>query len=148
MDKEGYFFLYGRADEVIKIAGKRVGPNEVEDSVNAVHGVIESAVTGVPDPIKGEAIAIFYTGDANINVIGSIKEKVEKDLGKSFSPKFIIHLETLPKTRSGKIMRRVIRNAFLGIEPGDLTGIDDHLILEKIREHGKTVEGDKHRLDN
>ncbi len=133
MDEDGYFFLYGRADEVIKVAGKRVGPNEIEDSVNAVNGVVESAATGIPDPIKGEAIAIFYTGKPDSEVLTGIKSKVEIDLGKSFGPKYIFHLDALPKTRSGKIMRRAIRDAFLHKEQGDLTGIDDHTILDKIR---------------
>ena len=143
MHKDGYFFLYGRADEVIKVAGKRVGPNEIEDSVNSVKGVVESAATGIPDPIKGEAITIFYTGKPGDDTLRSIKMQVEKDLGKSFSPKYVFHMEALPKTRSGKIMRRVIKSTFLGESPGDLTGIDDPSILEKIKIMGVKTAKDK-----
>lgn len=139
MDESGYFFLYGRADEVLKIAGKRVGPNEIEDSANKVSEITECAAAGIPDPLKGETVVIFYTGLPGDEVTGKIRRQIESDLGKSFSPKYVIHLDSLPKTKNGKILRRVIRNVFLDSDPGDTSTIEDVDILERIREIGKTL---------
>ena len=90
MDREGYFFLYGRADEVIKVAGKRVGPNEIEDSALKVREVTECAAAGVPDKLKGEAVVIFYTGKSSDDVQKKVRDQIKSDLGKSFSPKYIV----------------------------------------------------------
>ncbi len=136
MDENGYFFLYGRSDDVIKVAGKRVGPGEVEDMVNSVSGVVESAVVGIPDALKGEAIGIFYTGKETPETIESIKKEVERRLGKSFSPKYVICLPSLPKTRNGKIMRRIVRNAFLGQPVGDVSNLEDGGIVDMLRNIG------------
>jgi acetyl-CoA synthetase len=138
MDDDGYFFLYGRSDDVIKVAGKRVGPGEVEDMVNAVPGVVESAVVGIPDPIKGESIGIFYTGNDSIETTGSIRREVEGNLGKSFSPKYVICLPSLPKTRNGKIMRRIVRNAFLGNPVGDISNLEDTGIVDLLVNLGRS----------
>jgi len=144
MDHDGYFFLYGRSDDVIKVAGKRVGPGEVEDMVNAVPGVVESAVVGIPDPIKGESIGIFYTGTDSINTTDSIRREVEGNLGKSFSPKYVICLPSLPKTRNGKIMRRIVRSAFLGNPVGDISNLEDTGIVDLLANLGRSnTRGDK-----
>ena len=140
MDEDGYFYLFGRADEVIKVAGKRTGPNEIENVAMKVEGVKECAVAGIPDEIKGEAVAVFYLGDDSDTVRMAIKKKVEQDLGKSFSPKAVINLPSLPKTKNGKIMRRVIRKVFLDEDPGDISNIEDTAILDIVREAGR-----KHR---
>lgn len=139
MDRDGYFFLYGRADEVIKVAGKRVGPNEIEDSAMKVDEVTECAAAGIPDSIKGEAVVIFYTGTSGEEVDRKIRKQVQADLGKSFSPKHVIFLETLPKTKNGKILRRVIRNVFLDADPGDTSTIEDAGSLEIIRSIGQKL---------
>lgn len=141
MDREGYFFLYGRADEVIKVAGKRVGPNEIEDSAMKVPGVTECAAAGVPDTLKGEGVVIFFTGDKGEQLGEQIRKQVQADLGKSFSPKHVIRLSALPKTKNGKILRRVIRKAFLNQDPGDTSTIDDPDSLDAIREIGMTLQG-------
>ena len=141
MDEEGYFYLYGRADEVIKTSGKRIGPNEVEDSVLKVPDASEAAVIGIPDDVKGEAIVVFYTGKEGDETISLIKHQVEKSLGKSFSPKYIINLHTLPKTKNGKILRRVLRTTFLGQDPGDISNIEDKSVIEQIREKSAAVRG-------
>ncbi|MEM0157959.1 MAG: AMP-binding protein [Thermoplasmataceae archaeon] len=143
MDRDGYFFLYGRSDDVIKVAGKRVGPNEVENLVMQVSGVTESAVIGIPDSIKGEAIAVFFTGSNSDDLISKIKERVEEGLGKSFSPKFVLWLPSLPKTRNGKIVRRVVRSAFLGKDPGDVSNMDDLGVLQYITELGYIYNRDE-----
>ena len=141
MDEEGYFYLYGRADEVIKTSGKRIGPNEVEDSVLKVPDASEAAVIGIPDDVKGEAIVVFYTGKEGDETVSLIKHQVEKSLGKSFSPKYIINLHTLPKTKNGKILRRVLRTTFLGQDPGDISNIEDKSVIEQIREKSAAVRG-------
>lgn len=136
MDREGYFFLFGRSDDVLKVAGKRLGPNEVENLVMLAEGVTESAVSGVPDPIKGDAVAVFYTGSNDDKTRNRIKEEVVGGLGKSFTPKYVIWVPQLPKTRNGKIMRRVVRKAFLGEDPGDLSNMEDTSVIDYLREVG------------
>ncbi len=137
MEKDGYFYLFGRSDDVIKTAGKRIGPAEIEGVADMVKGVTESAAVGIPDPVKGETIVIFYTGLAG-NDIG-IRKEIEKSIGNSFTPKYVIHVETLPKTKNGKIMRRIIKSAFLGENPGDITGLEDPSIINKIEQIGKSL---------
>ncbi len=141
MDAEGYFFLYGRSDDVIKVAGKRLGPNEVEDIVNAVQGVVESAAVGIPDEIRGESLAIFYTGSDSEETRGAIRKSVESKLGKSFAPSFTIHLPALPKTRNGKIMRRIVKSSFLGEPVGDVSNLEDFGVVTLIGSIGKEVGG-------
>ncbi len=136
MDKNGYYFLFGRSDDVLKVAGKRLGPNEVENLVMLSDGVTESAVAGVPDPIKGDAVAVFYTGKNDDTTREKIREVVVSGLGKSFAPKYVIWLPQLPKTRNGKIMRRVVKKAFLGEEPGDLSNMEDTSIIDYLKELG------------
>ncbi len=134
MDEDGYFYLYGRSDDVIKVAGKRVGPGEVENIVMEVEGVEECAVIGVPDRMKGEAIAVFYTGTESENVEDQIRLKIESAIGKPFSPKYVINLNALPKTRNGKIMRRIIKSVFTGKDPGDVSNMDDTSVIDDIKE--------------
>ncbi|MGC8581554.1 MAG: AMP-binding protein [Thermoplasmata archaeon] len=135
MSRDGYFYLYGRSDDVIKVSGKRVGPNEVEDMVMKVPGVLEAAVVSIPDSIKGEAIAVFYMGEDNKDE--EIKKTISEGMGKSFAPSYIFKVKGLPKTRNGKIMRRVIKNAFLGTEIGDLSNTDDTQLINDLIELGK-----------
>lgn len=136
MTRDGYFFLYGRSDDVLKIAGKRLGPNEVENLVMTVEGVTEVAVAGVPDEIKGEAVSVFYTGKNSDMTRDQIREIVANGLGKSFVPKHVIWLPQLPKTRNGKIMRRVVKAAFLNQNTGDLSNMEDTGIIDYIKEVG------------
>ncbi len=136
-DSDGYFTLLGRSDDVMKVAGKRVGPGEIEDAANSVRDVVESASFGIPDEIKGEAIVIFYTGKDDDSVRNNISRRVEEVLGKSFKPKYIFCIDALPKTKNGKIMRRLLRSAFLNISVGDTTGLDSGEVLEKVREIGE-----------
>ncbi len=132
MSKDGYFYLFGRADDVIKVAGKRVGPNEVEDATMRVGGVRECACVGVPDDLKGEAIVIFYMGEDFPDTKAAIRKEVEKSLGKSFSPKEVLNVTSLPRTRSGKIMRRLVKNAYLGLPYGDVSNLENPEALEEI----------------
>ena len=137
--RDGYFFLYGRTDDIIKTSGKRIGPGEIEDAADKVEGVVESAAIGVPHKKKGEAIIIFYKGTDDQQIRDMIRKAVEKSQGKSFSPEKIFRVEELPKTRNGKIMRRILKAAYLGQNPGDITGLEDASILESINK--LNVEG-------
>ena len=136
MDRDGYFYLYGRSDDVIKVAGKRVGPNELEDIVMTVNGVTEAAVISIPDEVKGEAICVFFTGTNDDGVISAISKKIENDMGKSFLPRFVIWLPALPKTKNGKIMRRLVKRAFMRMDYQDTTNLDDLSIVDYTREIG------------
>ncbi len=136
-DRNGYYFLFGRSDDVIKVSGKRLGPNEIENAVMEVPGVVESAVIGVPDALKGEAVVIFYTGENSDATMEAIRKKVEESMGKSFLPRFTIWLPQLPKTRNGKIVRRVVKRAFLGQDPGDVSNLEDTAIMDYITEVGR-----------
>ncbi|EQD44675.1 acetyl-coenzyme A synthetase [mine drainage metagenome] len=136
MSRDGYFFILGRADDVIKVAGKRVGPNEVEDAVLRVKGVRESACVGIPDDIKGESIVVFYMGDKSEDVVNEVGKEIERSLGRSFSPKKVIWVSSLPRTRSGKIMHRLVRSAYLHLPPGDTNNLENPEALDEISATG------------
>ncbi|WP_160121229.1 AMP-binding protein [Rhodovarius lipocyclicus] len=123
-DAEGFWFLHGRSDDTMKVAGKRVGPTEIEEAMLATGTVTEVAAVGVPDAVTGTAVicvavaAPGHTGDAAL-----LANAVATALGRSFKPKRVIFVPDLPKTRSMKIMRRVIRAALAGQPPGDLSSL-------------------------
>ncbi len=142
MDRKGYFYLFGRSDDVMKIAGKRVGPSEVENVVARIPGVSECAVVGIPDRIKGEAVAVFYTGENRSTIKNEIEREVTTSLGKSFKP-VTVHVHSLPKTKNGKIMRRVLRSAFLGKNAGDVSGLEDPNIIAILRTIGEDYIDDE-----
>src|SRR5581483_10213464 len=106
VDEDGCWFLHGRADESMNVAGRKVGPAEVEEAMMQHPGVAEAAVIGVPDPLKGEAIVGFAVATAAPEDIAAT---VVKELGPTLRPREIILLSELPKTQSGKILRRVLR---------------------------------------
>src|ERR1700737_3294458 len=142
IDKEGLWYILGRSDDTIKVAGKRVGPAEVEAAALDGTDVAEAAAVGIPDPLKGQSVVVFVVPrpDADPGPIpGAVSRSVERSLGKPFKPAAVHVLPRLPKTRNGKILRRVIRNVFLGDPPGDLSAIDDMATLDPIRAlRGKT----------
>jgi acetyl-CoA synthetase len=137
VDADGYWFIRGRSDDTLKVAGKRVGPAEVEAAATAHPAVVEAAAIGVPHAIKGEAIVVVCTlrrgetDDADLRA--AIGRRVVADLGKTLKPEAILIVPALPKTRSGKIMRRVVRAAYLGLDPGDLSALEDPATIEAIR---------------
>ena len=143
IDGDGYWYIRGRSDDTLKVAGKRVGPAEVEAAATAHPSVVESAAIGVPHAIKGEAIVVVCTLKAGETdgpeLRTAIGRRVVEDLGKTLRPEAIIVVPALPKTRSGKIMRRVIRAAYLGLDPGDLSALDDASTIEAIRRAGPTT---------
>ena len=135
IDENGFWFLYGRSDDTIKIAGKRLGPSEVEAILTNHENVIEAAVIGVPDPIKGEAIVCFVVlknKDLNINIQNELNYALAEQLGHSFRPKEINTVKALPKTRSGKIVRKTIKQKYLAYESIDLSSIENPEALEYI----------------
>lgn len=125
-DADGFYYILGRSDDTLKIAGKRTGPSEIEGLVLTTGLVKEAAAIGVPDPVKGTAIVcvcvLREAADA-ASARQDIASAVVKGLGSAFRPKEIVLCRDLPKTRNMKIMRRVVRAALLGQEPGDLSSL-------------------------
>jgi len=128
-DRDGYFAVLGRADDVMNVAGHRIGTAEVESSLLRHPAVAESAVVGLPDDVKGERIKAFVVlkpGElAGPGLIGSLKDHVRQDLGPIAQPSDIEIRTSLPKTRSGKIVRRFLKAQELGEDPGDLSTLAD-----------------------
>lgn len=184
-DKDGHWFILGRSDDTLKVAGKRVGPAEVESILVSHPAVIEAAVIGVPDEVKGTAMVAFVVlrtdhalvqsgqkpnedfrgnarsesvaaasaegiageADGNLNADKSgrgpkgggspleaeLKELIARSMGKPLTPSKIYFVSALPKTRNAKVMRRVIRAAYLGEDPGDLSALENPAAVEQIR---------------
>jgi propionyl-CoA synthetase len=141
-DADGYYFILGRTDDVINVAGHRLGTREIEESINSHPAVAECAVVGVADPLKGQvavafavlrdASAIEQTG-ARLALEGQLMKTVDHQLGALARPARVHFLNLLPKTRSGKVVRRAIQAICEGRDPGDLTTIEDPSALEQIR---------------
>ncbi len=122
VDEDGHWFLHGRADESMNIAGRKVGPAEVEEAMMRHHGVAEAAVIGVPDELKGEAIVGYVVPQAGASLdTALVCATVVEELGPTFRPREIVVTGELPKTQSGKIVRRLLRQKYLGERLGDLS---------------------------
>ncbi len=136
-DKNGLIRIIGRVDDVIKVAGHRITTGELEAAVNSHPEITESAVIGVPDEIKGEMPIIFvvYQGKKPFDQIKQeVIERIKQFIGPIALPKEVYSVEDLPKTRSGKIMRRILRAMFIGKELGDLSTLANPEIIERIKE--------------
>jgi acetyl-CoA synthetase len=137
IDGDGFWFLHGRSDDTMNIAGKRLGPAEVESALIEHPSVAESAAVGVPHEVKGEAIWCFVVtkpGTATGDELAAQLSKIVADhLGKSFKPSRIVFVDELPRTRSAKILRRAIRATVLHEDAGDLSSLENPSALEKIR---------------
>jgi acetyl-CoA synthetase len=138
-DEDGYFWIMGRVDDVLNVAGHRLSTMEVESALVHHHKVAEAAVVGKPDELKGEGIACFVTLVSGVQPTEELKqelrEHVVKEIGALARPDEIRFTETLPKTRSGKIMRRLLRDIASGRQTtGDTTTLEDYSILAKLRE--------------
>ncbi|MDX6668763.1 MAG: acetyl-CoA synthetase, partial [Solirubrobacteraceae bacterium] len=135
VDDDGQWFLYGRSDEAINVAGKRLGPAEVESVLVGHPAVIEAATIGVPDETKGEAVWCFWvpTDPAAADVSAELAELVAHELGRPFKPSRVVRVPALPKTRSAKILRRAVRAAATGADPGDLSSAENPQALDAIR---------------
>ena len=136
-DADGYFWVIGRVDDVINVSGHRLSTAEVESAIVAHPKVAEAAVVAEPDELTGQAIAAFVTlegdrvGDADMEA--EIRDHVARRIGKLARPKRIIWADDLPKTRSGKIMRRLLRDIAEGRELGDVTTLRDPAVMEQLR---------------
>jgi propionyl-CoA synthetase len=142
-DKDGYYFILGRTDDVINVAGHRLGTREIEEAVNMHSGIAECAVVGVADQLKGQLPMAFAvvkdpasiaTRDARMKLEGEVMQTVDKQLGAIGRPGRVHFVTLLPKTRSGKVLRRSIQALAEGRDPGDLTTIEDPGALEQIRQ--------------
>jgi acetyl-CoA synthetase len=138
VDDAGSWFILGRSDDVMNVAGKRVAPAEIESVVAADRDVAESAVVGIPDATKGEAVWVFYVANEGAadeaSVAVRVRGLVADGVGKPFAPSQVVRVERLPKTRSAKILRRAIRAAVLDADPGDLSGAENPQAVDEIRE--------------
>ncbi|MBZ5724086.1 MAG: AMP-binding protein [Acidobacteriia bacterium] len=124
VDADGYWFLHGRADESMNVAGRKVGPAEVEEAMMQHPGVAEAAVIGVPDELKGEAIVGYVVARPGAVVdAAAVSATVVEVLGPTFRPRAVMVVAELPKTQSGKIVRRLIRQSYLGEPLGDLSTV-------------------------
>ncbi len=136
IDDEGLWYILGRSDDTIKIAGKRVGPAEVESILVAHAQVSEAAAVGVPDSIKGEALVCFCVlknGDnASADIAQELKQSVARDLGKALAPRDIVFVSDIPKTRNAKVMRRIVRAAYLGEKLGDTSALENPSAIDAI----------------
>jgi propionyl-CoA synthetase len=142
-DDDGYYFVLGRTDDVINVAGHRLGTREIEEAVQAHPGIAEVAVVGVADPVKGQVPVAFAvvkdagrvaTPEAVATMRQEVMDTVDRELGAIARPGQVHFVALLPKTRSGKLLRRSIAALAEGRDPGDLTTIEDPAALEGIRE--------------
>ncbi|MBM4299522.1 MAG: propionyl-CoA synthetase, partial [Deltaproteobacteria bacterium] len=142
-DSDGYHFILGRTDDVINVAGHRLGTREIEEAVNMHPNIAECAVVGVADPLKGQMPLAFAVAKdtsalnepAGRNLLEKeVCETVDRQLGAIGRPKAVHFVTLLPKTRSGKTLRRSIQALAEGRDPGDLTTIEDPAALQQIKD--------------
>jgi propionyl-CoA synthetase len=141
-DADGYHFILGRTDDVINVAGHRLGTREIEEAVQAHVNIAEVAVVGVADPVKGQMPLAFAvvkdaqkiaTAEARSQQEREVMETVDRLLGAIGRPSRVHFVSLLPKTRSGKLLRRSLQALAEGRDPGDLTTIEDPAALEQVR---------------
>jgi len=141
-DDDGYFWILGRADEVLKVAGHRIGTAELEDAAVSHPAVAEAAVASKPDAVKGESIVLFVTLKEDASPSSELKKELSKHMrnviGPIATPDEVHFVASLPKTRSGKIMRRVLKAVSMGQSLGDLTTLEDEASVEELK---KAYEG-------
>jgi len=137
IDQDGLWYIVGRSDDTIKVAGKRVGPAEIESVLVDHPAVSEAAAIGVADPLRGEAIVCFCVlqsgHEGNASLAEELKEKVALSLGKPLKPGAVKFVADLPKTRNAKVMRRVIRAAYMNQDSGDLSALENPEAVEEVR---------------
>ena len=136
VDEDGFWFLHGRSDDTLNIAGKRIGPAEIESCAVGHPAVAEAAAVGVPHEIKGEVAWVFCVlvpgREADEGLAREVADAVGAELGKAFAPDRVVFVPALPKTRSAKIVRRAVRARALGEDPGDLSSVENPESLEEI----------------
>jgi acetyl-CoA synthetase len=136
VDEDGFWYLHGRSDDTIKLAGKRTGPAEIESAINEHSQVQESAAIGVPHDIKGEAAVAFAVlkpgAEPSEDLRKEIFDLIVERLGKTLKPDKLLFVKALPKTRSAKIVRGAIKRKYLGQDPGDLSSVENPDAIEEI----------------
>jgi acetyl-CoA synthetase len=136
VDEDGFWFLHGRSDDTLNIAGKRLGPAELESAVVAHPLVAEAAAVGVPHDVKGEVAWVFCAlvpgAEPSEELAAELRGLAAAELGKAFAPERILFVSALPKTRSAKIVRRAVRAKALGRDPGDLSSLENPETLDEI----------------
>jgi len=137
IDSDGLWYILGRSDDTLKIAGKRLGPAEVESVIVAHPDVVEAAAIGIPHEVKGMALVVFVvpTRDSTPNEVmrDELSKMVVNAMGKPLAPQEILYVSDLPKTRNAKVMRRMIRAAYLGQDPGDTSSLVNPEAVEEIK---------------
>lgn len=140
VDEDGFWYILGRSDDTMNIAGKRIGPVDLESVISALPAIKEAAAIGIPDEIKGEVPIVFVVtteeGSSQIQLQKEIIGTIGESLGKAFLPKNIYFVDSLPRTQSGKVARRVIRSAFLGMELGDISTLQNKESINYFRPKG------------
>jgi acetyl-CoA synthetase len=136
IDEHGQWFLHGRSDDTIKVAGKRLGPAEVESVLVEHPAVVEAAAVGLPDEVKGESLWCYVVTAPDVDADDTLRDElralVADRLGRAFTPSGIRFTGAIPKTRSAKVMRRAIRAVATGAEAGDLSGLEDPAALDAV----------------
>lgn len=145
IDDKGMYYITGRSDDTIKIAGKRLGPAEMESILVAHPQVVEAVTIGVPDEDKGEVAVCFVvvktdSQDSSEDLSLEIRNFVGERMGKALRPKVVYLIQELPKTRNGKILRRVVKAAYTGKNPGDLSSLENPQSVEEIRKLAMVIE--------
>lgn len=136
-DSDGLWYILGRSDDTIKVAGKRLGPAEVESVLVAHPAVVEAGAIAVPDELKGNQVVVFCVlaseAEASEELRAELKQTVIDAMGKPLAPKAVLFVSDLPKTRNAKVMRRMVRAAYLGEEPGDTSSLVNPEAVEEIK---------------
>lgn len=137
VDEDGEWFLHGRSDDTIKVAGKRLGPAEVESVLVSHPAVLESAAIGMPDEVKGESLVGYVVLAAGASESEELRSElvdlVAREVGSAFRPKTVMFCDALPKTRNAKVLRRAIRAAATGSDAGDLSSLEDPATVEAVK---------------
>ncbi len=127
IDEDGLWYILGRSDDTIKVAGKRIGPAELESILVEHPAVNEAAAIAVPHEVKGNAVVCFCVLNPDVEatdeLVAALRAAIVRDMGKPLAPRSILFVSDIPKTRNGKIMRRIVRSAFLGQDPGDTSSL-------------------------
>jgi acetyl-CoA synthetase len=137
IDNDGLWYILGRSDDTIKIAGKRLGPAEVESILVRHESIVEAAAIGVPHEVKGSELVLFAVAGPGVERSDALRQELHEmvvaEMGKPLAPKAILFVSDLPKTRNAKVMRRMIRAAYLGLELGDTSSLVNPGAVEEIR---------------
>ena len=134
VDSDGLWYMKGRADDVINVSGHRMSTAEIEEVLISHTKISDAAAISIPDDITGEAIVVFFVtkNKSNVGLEKELSDYISEKIGKIARPKFIFKISELPKTRTGKVMRRLLKSKLLGVELGDLSALENPTVLDEI----------------